>query len=666
MMTVPRGTKNLYIRTTLSRFSMSKDRTLTFEAESAQTARTGGVNYLLMIGIDVYAHISSLENAVRDAKAVCKVLQKRYQFEAQHTTSLYDEAASREHIITAFDELSDKITPKDNLLIYFAGHGYFREKVKIGYWVPADARDKKYADYITHSEVRNYIRGIPSHHTLLIVDSCFSGNLLRGQGRSSSSTTIHANKVDRFPSRWCLAAGMIEKVSDGYIGAHSPFAQSLITFLQKNEDARFPVQDLITHVSKATSYNADQTPIGGVIEKTGDQNGQFVFDLKGDFKFKKDEEQDWKTCKDTNSVQAYRAFVKAWSGSQYAEDAWWRIATLSEELTAYRTYIRKFRRGKFVRQALEKIKTSESERAFERAMKQAPSMRLISLIEFINDYPQSELIDRAEAEIDRLEAEPESPVTDKAVSSIKVNHTTAEIQIPDGFMEMVRVEGGTFQMGSNNDDSEKPIHTVTLSLFEIGKYPVTQKLWEVIMGNPSNFKDCSQCPVGSISWNDVQEFLKKLNATYPGMNYRLPTEAEWEFAARGGNMSKGYTYAGSNEINEVGWYWQNSGDKPLTGDWNWRKMEKNNGRKHPVGQKKANELGIYDMSGNVWEWCSYWYDEYPNAPQVNPQGPSEGPARILRGGSWLSHPGGLRVASRGSGNPDSKSGHIGFRLARTP
>ena len=223
--------------------------------------------------------------------------------------------------------------------------------------------------------------------------------------------------------------------------------------------------------------------------------------------------------------------------------------------------------------------------------------------------------------------------------------------------EMVLVEGGTFTMGGTDDIAwlyygELPYHQVTVSSFYISKFLVTQELWTLVMGdNPSVNKNGVNLPVEMVSWNDVQEFISRLN-TLTGKTYRLPTEAEWEYAARGGKLSNGYKYSGSNTLDEVAWYNFNSDEAT-----------------HPVGKKKANELGIYDMSGNVWEWCSDWYANYDDsgASQTNPTGPAAGTERSLRGSSIQEADGQrfFRVSCRDSQVPTQKTYNIGFRLVRS-
>ena len=215
---------------------------------------------------------------------------------------------------------------------------------------------------------------------------------------------------------------------------------------------------------------------------------------------------------------------------------------------------------------------------------------------------------------------------------------------------MVCVEGGTFTMGATEEQGsdayewEKPAHEVTVSNFSIGKYEVTQREWKAVMGsNPSRFNG-DNLPVENVSWEECQEFISKLNAL-TGKNFRLPTEAEWEYAARGGSKSQGYKYAGSNNLDDVAWYAGKYGEET-----------------HEVGKKSPNELGLYDMSGNVWEWCNDWAYEYSIDAQTDPQGPTFGNRRVGRGGCWGSNDIYCRVAYRSDALPGTRLYNLGFRL----
>lgn len=217
---------------------------------------------------------------------------------------------------------------------------------------------------------------------------------------------------------------------------------------------------------------------------------------------------------------------------------------------------------------------------------------------------------------------------------------------------MVYVKGGTFTMGATSEQGgdayewEKPAHNVTLSDYYIGQTEVTQQLWQAVMGNnPSLFTGDSRRPVEQVSWDDCQNFIRELNRI-TGQKFHLPTEAQWEYAARGGSKSSHSKYSGSHSIDYVAWYDGNSGDKT-----------------HPVATKQANELGIYDMSGNVWEWCADWYGTYGNNAQTNPTGPTSGQSRVLRGGSWYSNARLCRTSNRGNYDPTRRILNYGLRLA---
>lgn len=212
---------------------------------------------------------------------------------------------------------------------------------------------------------------------------------------------------------------------------------------------------------------------------------------------------------------------------------------------------------------------------------------------------------------------------------------------------MKYVQGGTFPMGSNDDVPSceaSPLHSVTVNGFYMCETEVTQALWRAVMGtDPSYFKDDNR-PVETVSWNDCYNFVRELNRM-TGRNFRLPTEAEWEYAARGGNRSSGASHAGSFSFDKVAWCSDNSG-----------------GLTHPVKTKQANELGLYDMSGNVAEWCSDWYGDYSAYSQLNPQGPSNGEYRVYRGGCWSEFEIFSTVSCRNADRPDTWMNYIGFRF----
>jgi len=218
---------------------------------------------------------------------------------------------------------------------------------------------------------------------------------------------------------------------------------------------------------------------------------------------------------------------------------------------------------------------------------------------------------------------------------------------------MIFVEGGTFMMGATSEqDSDangggKSAHMVKLDSYRIGKYEVTQEEWLAVMESNPSKPQAKMAAVNNISWNDCQEFIRKLHSI-TGLNFRLPTEAEWEYAARGGNRSNGYMYAGSNILDDVAWNFGNGSDNPSS----------------KVGLKKPNELGLYDMSGNVEEWCQDWYDKdyYKNSPTINPYGPSIGSYRVVRGGS-IGLFGSYKIWERDGMLPQARRSVVGFRLS---
>ena len=272
---------------------------------------------------------------------------------------------------------------------------------------------------------------------------------------------------------------------------------------------------------------------------------------------------------------------------------------------------------------------------------------IFATVFMLNNHSQGGSPDRS-AETSSISAKTSSISAETSVNEAWTNETMT-FEANGVFFTMIPVEGGTFTMGAtsemkNPDDDEQPTHPVTLSSYYIGETEVTQALWMAVMGSNPSYFEGDDLPVVYVSWYDCQTFINRLNSL-TGKNFRLPTEAEWEFAARGGNQSRHTPYSGSRRIDDVAWYRDNSGD--LT---------------HPVKTKQPNELGIYDMTGNVYEWCQDWLGSYSSNAQTNPTGASSGSDRVLRGGGWGRSPRGCRSSNRSGETPEFSNDNLGLRL----
>ena len=259
-----------------------------------------------------------------------------------------------------------------------------------------------------------------------------------------------------------------------------------------------------------------------------------------------------------------------------------------------------------------------------------------------------------------------SGVPRNAILTVTDGNLSQEVTVEQSFLtrsniepEMVFVAGGAFNMGCTSEQNsdcyndEIPVHQVTVNDFYLSKYEVTQAQWREVMGYNHSYFTGDSLPVENVSWNEVQEYITQLN-TLTGKQYRLPAEAEWEFAARGGNKSMGYMYSGSHTVDAVAWFWNNIPSQTMGVEGYGTQ---------PVGTKSPNELGLFDMSGNVFEWCSDWYGAYDDSTQTNPAGPLSGVYRVVRGGSWNSGHRDAYVSSRGFIIPELRYNYLGFRLA---
>jgi len=287
--------------------------------ENQLAGQTGKKNYLLAIAIDQYEYLPRLYNAVRDVTAFVTLLQEKYQFFPEYTTLLCNQEATRKNIYRAVDRLVQVITPEDNLVVYFSGHGEFRDQMDEGYWIPVDAEREAFFDFIPNQQIQHYLKRINSLHSFVIVDSCFSGTLF------TSRNVVPTERLKTVPSRWLLTSGRKELVSDGKPGDHSPFAENILLFLRQNQQPSLPISRLIDDVVHATAANAKQTPRGEPIQDTGHKGGQFYFHLK------QNEAGDWAVAQQKNTIDAYTHFLAMYPVGQFHQQAKAALTREAEE-----------------------------------------------------------------------------------------------------------------------------------------------------------------------------------------------------------------------------------------------------------------------------------------------------------------------------------------------
>ncbi|MCB0551837.1 MAG: caspase family protein [Phaeodactylibacter sp.] len=317
-----------------------------------------GNNYLLAIGVDRYQHWTPLDNAVKDAKDLIQVLTQQYQFDEEHITTLFDERATEANIYDAIRELKRQITPQDNLLVYYSGHGHYDEDFDEGHWIPVDARTDTEDRFISNSNIIKRINAIDAHHVLLIIDSCFSGSLVVKKRNTSID--------EHFRSRRIISSGRLETVSDGAPGQNSPFASGVITYLKRNTKRAVNTTALVQYVKEFIAGKARQTPVDGRIQNSADEGGEFIFHLKVS------EEDFWGNVQEKDTVQAYQNYLEYYPTGQYAtqaerrllalkEEDVWRSAKAKDNELAYKNYLQKYAgAGKYLEEAKQRLDALQS------------------------------------------------------------------------------------------------------------------------------------------------------------------------------------------------------------------------------------------------------------------------------------------------------------------
>ncbi len=568
--------------------------------------------YALIIGNNIYTdpEISSLDEPINDAKKLYNVLVKNYMFAEKNVTLIKN--ATYLQIIEAFDNLSKTITENDNLLIFYAGHGWWNEKKKLGYWFPVNAKKNSTAFWIRNSTISDYMASINSKHTLLIADACFSGGIFKTRVPFTDAQQA-IKKLYALPSRTAMTSGNLKEVPD-----NSVFLKYLVKRLIENKNKYLSADQLFASFRIAVMDNSDTEPQFGTIKNSGSEGGEFIF---------------IKRTKTNNKNTDYTHEEPKTGGLKKGKTVYkYGDISINTEIGG-KIYLDDKYMGT--------IEENTSDNILEKQLTGSHTYKIVG-----TDETKTGNI----------------TVYENQTAYIEIKSKNDDFTVTDAGLniKMRGIQGGKFTMGSNDSDasSNETPHTVTVSNFEIMKYEVTFAEYDKFCDATGRGKPDDEGwgrgsrPVINVSWHDAVAYAKWLSKK-TGKTWRLPTEAEWEYAAKGG---ENYKYAGSNNIDSIAWYDKNSYYKGSShADYGT----------HPVGTKSPNGYGFYDMTGNVCEWCSDWYGSYNTDAQNNTKGASSGSSRVLRGGGWINSAGYCRVAYRSSSTPDNRSNRIGFRLAET-
>ncbi len=647
-------------------------------AEGGPEVGPTGNNHLLVIAIDEYVHCPKLRNCVKDAKEFAELLWERYRFDREHTCFLLNGEATRPNILNTIRDLRTKVKECDSLVIYYSGHGQTVDEV--GYWIPVDAAADSEVDFVSTLELKPRLDAINSFHTFLIADACFSGALFL----QFKDTPVAAGEEKR--SRWGLAASHSrEKALDGTPGENSPFAERLLKNLRHNTESLGIQKLAVTLIDEVyVTSGQRQTPVFKNLNVKGDELGQFVFKLRNAQPL---------NVEAVAHLEDIEIFIRNGPQEPLLEEAWWQRALRMDSAKGYDDYLDHYPGGKHKAEALSGLALKEEEELWQECKKENTKA---AYQKYRTTYPNGRYAADALRLKSGLEAKPKdtAPAVQEAKPAPPAKKSPASKETPKPVPRprdipvprpaMVLIPGGTFQMGNVMGDKEyedEMVHTVTLSAFQIGAYEVTFEEYDAFCDATGREKPDDggwgrgRRPVINVSWEDAIAYCNWLSTQHgyqpvysinggnstarrEANGYRLPTEAEWEYAAREGGkrvrFGNGKDIADPKEINfHGGELFKKS--YSVIGEYRGRTVN--------VGSFAPNALGLYDMSGNVWEWCQDWYGDYPSSAQTNPRGPDRASHRVYRGGSWSYSAQFCRPSNRSYYTPSSRYNALGFRLA---